>query len=201
MKNVKVFLAMSFFVISIFSFCTAASANFISNGHKFLYMDTKEFYSTLNDGTRIAFIKDNGICRLITTEDGVEHLSFTAYDGDAIGIGFRVEEFSFMDVPLYAVIADRGAHGENCGLWLVDQDNAGFSSIVTLGTLAKYGYEIGKWHRIAVYVKDGRLLIETSYEYMPEGASFGYEMKMKVDGLYEVYCDMSDYKFKVRRIK
>ena len=78
---------------------------------------------------------------------------------------------------------------------------SGYRPLVTLESLASLGYKIGSWHEIRVYTdKDSRLLIETSFEYMPEGAVYGYERKHEVDGLYEVYYDMDENSLMLRRL-
>lgn len=158
----------------------------------FIYKDTKvadfECYRE-----RILFEKDlEDNLLMIDKSTGKEIMRFAGHYGDNGGIAYAVRQVRLAnpDKVFYEIIANQGAHGRNAGVWVVGKYRGEWARLVTIPSLALAGYDADGWHIIKTDItEDGRYILTSCHEYMPEGAVNQYERKYVDDFCVELKWD------------
>lgn len=179
---------------------------FLSSTDKaILYMDTTEFYFT-EDNEQLKFVNlKNGTLKLMSADGKKDIMSFINYDGARGGVAFVIRPV-YAVLPkgtFYEIIADVGAHGKNCGYWLIGKRNGQWVTYVSLDSSATMGYTPDRWHRIRTETNGdatGRFILTSEHEYMPTGAKYGYESKVATDLTLQLYWDREAQWFGMRRL-
>lgn len=172
----------------------------------FLYMDTKSV--NLNgDGERISFVMQrDGVLRMYSRDGMHDYLSFTGYYGDNIGIGYSIVKLEMKNPKktFFIINADQGAHAKNAGFWIVGKYKGQWTTFVSLDSLANAGYTVGEWHRLSTSTGTfggDTLYIKSVHEYMPEGAQYGYQLKLAEDFSAALQWDDQAQWFSIARIR
>ncbi|MBR1884903.1 MAG: hypothetical protein IJ812_00705 [Schwartzia sp.] len=146
----------------------------------FLYMNTRE--ARLTEDVSAVDLHNGSLC--LMDRNGNRKLTMMNVDGDEGGVGFAVRELRVEGDSgrrYWEILADVGAHGKNCGYWLIAEEHGTWTFMLTTESLASAGYTPQEWHRLESGVVDGRYILTSSHEYMPEGAQFEYERQHAVD--------------------
>ena len=151
----------------------------------FLYMNRREV--RLTEDVSAVDLKNGSLC--LMDRNGNRKLTVKNIDGERDGVGFVVRELRVAGedgVRFWEILADVGAHAKNCGYWLISEENGEWSLRLTTKNLADAGYTPQEWHNLNSGKVDGRYVLTSSHEYMPEGAQFGYELQSVVDWQVEI---------------
>ena len=135
-----------------------------------------------------------------------DYLSFTAYDGDNAGIGYKIRKIytTFPSMQFFEIIADVGAHAKNCGYWIIGKKDGQWVTYVSIDSLTAMGYTPGEWHQISTALNNdatGRFILTSRHEYMPPGAQYGYQRKFAVDLQLQLFWDQNAQWFGIRRLR
>lgn len=176
-----------------------------STDRAILYLDKTEFYFT-EDNEELKFVNlKNGTLKLMSADGTTDYMSFVNYDGAKGGVAFVIR-------PIYAVLpkgtfyeitADVGAHGKNCGFWLIGKRDGQWVTYVSIDSLATMGYTPDQWHRIKTETNGdatGRYILTSEHEYMPPGAKYGYERRVATDLALQLFWDKKAQWFGMRRL-
>lgn len=194
----------------LFTIPQAASAQetgFLTPGEStFLYLDTRVLNDTYDDEAIKFVLQRNGVLRLMSRNGTHDYLSFTAYDGDNGGIGYKIRKIytMFPSMQFFEITADRGAHAQNCGYWIIGKRDAQWVTFVSIDSLAQMGYPPSEWHQIHTALNDdatGRFILTSQHEYMPPGAEYSYQRKFAVDLRLQLFWDNNARWFGIRRIE
>ena len=145
----------------------------------FLYMDKNEVW--LTEDVKAVNMKDGTI--FLLDRDGNRKMAMKNIEDAKGGVGFYVRE---LRVPgeskrFWEIFATAGAHDENCGYWLISEENGKWNFELMVEDLVAVGYKPMEWHLMSSKIENGQYILESAIEYMPEGAQFGYEMKLLTD--------------------
>ena len=146
----------------------------------FLYMDKRVVWLTEN--VSATDLHNGSLC--LMDRNGNRMLTMKNIDDAKGGVGFAVREIRVegdQGRRYWEILADVGAHGKNCGYWLIAEEKGTWFFMLTTESLASAGYTPQEWHLLKSGVVDGRFILTSSHEYMPEGAQFGYERQHAVD--------------------
>ena len=96
-------------------------------------------------------IDSQHILRLYNKKKDVDFLSFIPQTGNGIGVEYSVREVHTKNpkMTFYEIIANRGAHGQNCGYWLIGKSNGKWVTFVSCESLVGMGYNTNEWHQIS----------------------------------------------------
>ena len=184
-------------LMTAFAPCASAAEVEPMGERTFLYMDTSEV--ELADGVRAVNKKDGSLA--IVDADGKLKLGFRNVDNAKEFVGFAVRELGVEGedgIRFWEIIADVGAHAKNCGYWLVSEEDGKWRLALTTDELAKAGYTPNEWHILQSDVSDGQYFLTSSFEYMPEGAQFGYERQFATDWQAELVWSEKTRSFFIR---
>ncbi len=142
---------------------TAQAAEFLTpDKSAYLYMNTRELNTRYDNEEAKFILRADGVLQL-TSQDGKQvYLSFCASEKD--GVGFTVREIRTTNHAkiFYEINADAGAHGQNCGYWLVGKQHGQWVQYVSLESFVPLGYSLSEWHRLATSINkdgDGRFIL------------------------------------------
>jgi len=171
----------------------------------FLYLDTRVLNETYDDEAIKFVLQRDGVLRLMSRNGTHDYLSFTSYDGNNAGIGYKIRKIytMFPSMQFFEIIADAGAHAQNCGYWLIGKHNGQWVTFVSIDSLAQMGYTPGEWHQISTELNadaTGRFILTSRHEYMPPGAQYGYQRKFAVDLRLQLFWDQKARWFGIRRL-
>ena len=148
--------------------------------HAFLYMDTNE--TQLTESVRAVNMKDGTIA--LFDQNGNRKMAMKNIDAAKGGVGFYVRELRVpteIDKRFWEIFATVGAHDKNCGYWLISEENGKWKFELMVEDLIAVGYKPLEWHLLSSKIENGQYILKSAIEYMPEGAQFGYEMKILTD--------------------
>ena len=145
----------------------------------FLYMDKNEVQ--LTEAVKAVNMKDGTI--FLLDNDGNRKMGMKNIEDAKGGVGFYVRELC---VPgeskrFWEIFATVGAHDKNCGYWLISEENGKWNFELMIEQLIAVGYKPLEWHLLSSKIENGQYILESAIEYLPEGAQFGYEMKLLTD--------------------
>ena len=165
----------------MFSAASVASAAAVETvGEKtFLYLDKNEVQ--LTEDVKAVNMKDGTI--FLMDRNGKRKMGMKNIDNVQGGVGFYVRELRVVGEPrrFWEIFATAGAHDENCGYWLISEENGKWNFELMVEDLVAVGYKPMEWHLMSSKIENGQYILESAVEYMPEGAQFGYEMKILTD--------------------
>lgn len=159
-----------------------------------LYMNTRQLDIDY-DGEALSFVMDNdGQLYLLSRNGKHVYMTFSGYYGNNIGIGYSIRPIHtmFPSMTFYEIIADQGAHGKNCGYWLIGKRDGKWVTYISIDNLAAMGYTANKWHQISTEANadaTGRFILTSSHEYMPPGAIDEAHRKHAVDLRLQIFWD------------
>ena len=151
----------------------------------FLYMDTNEIQ--LTESVRAVNRKDGSLA--LIDKDGEQQLAMKNIDAEEGGVGFYVREVQVAaekSKRFWEISATVGAHDKNCGFWLISEENGQWRFELTVEDLIAAGYTPSEWHKLISGNVDGRYVLTSFHEYMPEGARFESERQPVVDWQVEI---------------
>lgn len=176
-----------------------------STDRAILYMDKTEFHFT-EDNEALKFVNlKNGTLKLMSADGTKDYMSFINYDGARGGVAFVIRPIHAV-LPkgtFYEITADVGAHGKNCGFWLIGKRDGQWVTYVSLDSLATMGYTPNQWHRLRTETNGdatGRYIVTSEHEYMPPGAKYGYERRIATDLTVQLFWDKEAQWFGMRRL-
>ena len=145
----------------------------------FLYMDKNEVW--LTEDVKAVNMKDGTI--FLMDKDGNRKMAMKNIDAAQGGVGFYVRELRVLGESkrFWEIFATVGAHDKNCGYWLISEENGKWKFELMVEDLIAVGYKPLEWHLLSSKIENGQYILESAIEYMPEGAQFGYEMKILTD--------------------
>ncbi len=146
----------------------------------FLYLNANEVQ--LTDDVKAVNRKDGTIA--LIDKDGNQKMAMKNFDDARGGVGFMVQELRVAgenSKRFWQILADVGAHGKNCGYWLISEENGLWRFELLMEDLIFAGYKPLEWHLLSSDVENGQYILKSAIEYMPEGAQFEYERKILVD--------------------
>lgn len=163
----KLFSCFSLLALGIMCFFAAVpkaqAAEFLTPANEtFIYMNTLE-KDIDYDNKALKFARSDTNVLQLTSQDGKQvYLSFCASEKD--GVGFTVREIRTTNPAktFYEINADAGAHGQNCGYWLVGKHHGQWVQYVSLESFVPLGYSLSEWHRLAASINkngDGRFIL------------------------------------------
>lgn len=186
----------------------SGNTSFVSYGDAtFIYMDTKSVsYNYDDDGEDIKFVADSkNILRLYNKKGTNDYLSFIPTDGNGgSGVGYAVREVHTKNpnMTFYEINANRGAHAMNCGYWLIGKVNGKWVTFVSLQSLASIGHTVNDWHTLDSDIdSNGRLILTSKHEYMPPGATYGYQKVRVTDMVAQIFWDDNAKWFGLKRLQ
>ena len=164
----------------------------------FLYLDTNQVQ--LTEDVRAVNMKDGTI--FLLDKDGNRKMGMKNIDDAKGGVGFYVRE---LRVPgeakrFWEIFATVGAHDKNCGYWLISEENGQWRFELMVEDLIAVGYKPMEWHLLSSEFENGQYILKSAIEYMPEGAQFGYEMKILTDWQAEVVWSEKTRSFLLREL-
>ncbi len=172
-------LILGIWLTAVAAVASAAAIEAVGK-HTFLYLDKKEVW--LTEDVRAVDKKDGTM--FLYDRNGTQKMGFRNVD-DARGfVGFYIRELKVEGedaIRFWEIFATVGAHDKNCGYWLIAEENGQWRFEFTIEDLVAFGYTPLEWHLLRSNVTDGRYILTSSYEYLPEGAQFGYERKFAED--------------------
>ena len=177
--------------------CASAAAVEFVGERTFLYLDTSEV--ELTDGVRAVNRKDGSLA--VVDKDGKLKIGFRNVDDVNEFVGFAVREVGVEGedgIRFWEIIADAGAHAKNCGYWLISEQDGVWRFALTTDDLAKSGYTPNEWHVLQSDITDGQYVLTSSFEYLPEGAQFGYERQFATDWQAELVWSEKTRSFLIR---
>lgn len=177
----------------------SADASMESVGQSaFLYLNSNEVQ--LTEDVKAVNMKDGTI--FLMDKDGNRKMGMRNIDAAAGGVGFYVREIR---VPgeskrFWEIFATVGAHDKNCGYWMISEEDGKWKFELMVEDLIAVGYKPLEWHLLRSDVENGQYILKSSIEYMPEGAQFGYELKLLVDWQAEVVYSEKTRSFLLRQL-
>ena len=193
-------------IFAIPSTSSAQETGFLTPGEStFLYLDTRVLNETYDNEAIKFILQRDGVLRLMSRNGTRDYLSFTAYDGDNAGIGYKIRKIytTFPSMQFFEIIADVGAHAKNCGYWIIGKKDGQWVTYVSIDSLAAMGYTPGEWHQISTALNNdatGRFILTSRHEYMPPGAQYGYQRKFAIDLQLQLFWDQNAQWFGIRRL-
>ena len=152
----------------------------------------------------IKFVTNNGVMRMLSKDGKEDYLSFINTDGiTGQGVDYSIRDVytSNPTMHLWEIIATAGAHGKNCGYWLVGKvGDKKYAAYVSHGSFANVGYSTKEWHSIRSELSNGLLLVTSSHTYLPPGKQFEYEAVSVDDFRVQIFWDEKANWFGVRKI-
>lgn len=166
-----------------------------------IYLGHNDETATSGD---VKFVIINHVLHLMSKDGTKDFLSFINTDGIVgSGVDYDVRDVytSNPTMHLWEITASSGAHGKNCGYWLVGpRPDGSYLSYVSIGNFAMLGYTKDQWHRLSSELSNGLLVITSSHGYLPPGAQYGYETKYANDFQVQIFWDDKVNWFGLRRI-
>ena len=198
--NKKFFTALAIGVALATGTPAVSAATVEPVGEKtFLYMDKRVIWLTEN--VSAVDLHNGSLC--LMDRNGNRKLTMKNTDDARGGVGFAVRELRVEGDDgrrYWEILADVGAHGKNCGYWLIAEEHGTWTFMLTTESLASAGYTPQEWHRLESGNVDGRWVLTSSHEYMPEGAQFGYERQLAVDWQAELVWSEAAHAFLIEPI-
>lgn len=204
-----------FSYLSVFFFCLAfflidsaqaQATEFITpDKGTFLYRNTRQL-NVLYDNEPLKFVLQNdGTLRLMSMDGYKDYMSFINYFGIKGGVGYKVRTIrtSDPDMTFFEINADASAHAMNCGYWLIGKHDGQWVTYVSLDNLANMGFTLGKWHQIKTKINEdgtGRFILISRHEYLPPGATSGYQKRMATDLQLELFWNQDAQWFGMRSL-
>ena len=145
----------------------------------FLYLDKNEVW--LTEDVKAVNMKDGTIA--LFDKSGNRKMAMKNIDDAQGGVGFYVQEIRVLGEParFWEIFATVGAHDKNCGYWMISEENGKWRFELMVEQLIAVGYNAMEWHLLSSDIENGQYILKSAIEYMPEGAQFGYEMKILTD--------------------
>ena len=145
----------------------------------FLYLDKNEVW--LTEDVKAVNMKDGTIA--LFDKSGNRKMAMKNIDDAQGGVGFYVQEIRVLGEParFWEIFATVGAHDKNCGYWMISEENGKWRFELMAEDLIAVGYKPMEWHLLNSDIENGQYILKSAIEYMPEGAQFGYEMKILTD--------------------
>ena len=84
------------------------------------------------------------------------------------------------------IFATVGAHEQNCGYWLIAEENRKWRFELMVEDLINVGYRPQEWHPMSSEIENGKYILRSAIEYMPDGAQYQYERKILTDWQVEL---------------
>ena len=164
----------------------------------FLYMNTNEVQ--LTEDVKAVNRKDGTIA--LIDKSGKQKMAMKNIEAAEGGVGFYVREIR---VPgeskrFWEIFATVGAHDQNCGYWMISEENGRWKFELMVEDLIAVGYKPMDWHLLNSDVENGQYILKSAIEYMPEGAQFQYECKLLVDWQAEVVYSEKTRSFLMRQL-
>ncbi|MCH3951818.1 MAG: hypothetical protein LKE33_12930 [Acidaminococcus sp.] len=189
------FLLCFSLAMSVIGTEAAEAAEFLTpEKSAFIYMDNRRM-NTRYEGEKLKFETDDyGFLHLMSRSGRRDYLSFINTVGARGGVGYKVTQIRTQnpDMTFFEIIADIGAHGMNCGYWLIGKRDGKWVTFVSLDNLARMGYTVGEWHQILSSINqngNGRFILTSRHEYMPPGAKYGFQRRYANDLKIELFWD------------
>jgi len=198
-------LASVIFLLGMFVSCPMSEAATFAPLGQSNFLQRNQQINLNAEGERVSFIVQNdGALRLFSRDGQHDYLSFCDYYEGHGGDGWSIRKIELKNPNrvLFEINATAGAHAKNVGYWIIGKYKGKWVTFVSLDTLSKYGYTVGQWHRISTDVDyAGNFLLTSQHEYMPPGASFGYEMRMATDFQAVLFWDDNAQWFGIQRVR
>jgi len=152
----------------------------------------------------VKFVTNGGVMKMLSKDGKNDYLSFINCDG----VTGQVVDYAIRDVytsnpamHLWEITATVGAHGKNCGYWLVGKAGEDkYVAYVSHVSFMNVGYTVREWHRIRSELSNGLLLVTSSHSYLPPGKQYEYEAVNVDDFRVQVFWDDKANWFGVRKI-
>lgn len=143
--------------------------------------------------------------KLLSADGQKEYLSFNSYFGDNMGIAYSVRKIvsPHPNMEFVEIAASQGTRAYNSGYWIVGKRDGQWVTYVSIDSLKTMGYSTDKPHKLRTIINNdgtGRFILETSYRYMPPGATYGSEARTVVDLRLELTWDEGARWFAMRSI-
>lgn len=213
-KLLKMFVFGVFMIglVCIPSMAAAQETSFLTpKGYDYLPgINKKNQLNTTYGGERLKFIEytRDGLLKLMSRDNNNDYLSFTNFDGkdynSGVTYGIRKIETINPKMTFFEITASRGAHGKNCGYWIIGKHNGQWVTYISLDNLAAMGYTSGKWHTIQTNINSdgtGRLIFISSHTYMPPGAKYGYQSRSVNDFKIQLFWDQDAQWFGMKSLE
>ena len=197
----KKFLAAVMIGVALATGTPAVSAAVVKPvGEKtFLYVNRREV--RLTEDVSAVDLRNGSLC--LMDRNGNRKLAMKNIDGERDGVGFVVQELRAAGadgVRFWEILANVGDHAKNCGYWLISEENGQWRFELMMEDLMAAGYTPHEWHNLFSGYLDGRYVLTSSHEYMPEGAQFGYELQSVVDWQVEIAWSKEARSFQIEPI-
>lgn len=150
-------------------------------------------------------LPDDGILRLKSIGGYHDYMSFINYLGPNEAVSYSIRRIHTIDpkITFFEITATKGAHGMNCGYWLIGKRNGQWVTYVSLNSLAAMEYAIGDWRIIRTDInKDGtgRFILTSQYDYLPPGARSQADRYKVTDLQIEFFWDEKAQWIGMRRL-
>ena len=165
----------------------------------FLYMDTNEVW--LTDDVKAVDMKDGTL--FLMDRNGKRKMAMKNIDDAKAGVGFTIRELHVRaesGIRFWEILADVGAHGKNCGYWLIAEENGKWRFVLMVEDLISVGYRPMEWHLLSSEIENGQYILKSAIEYMPDGAQFQYERKLLTDWQAELVWSEKTRSFLLRQL-
>lgn len=163
----------------------------------FLYMNSNEVW--LTSDVKAVNMKDGTL--FLVDKTGERKMAIKNIDDEKAGVGFTIRELHVQaedSIRFWEILADVGAHGKNCGYWLIAEESGSWRFVLMAEDLVSVGYRPLEWHLMSSEIENGRYILKSAIEYMPEGAQFQYERKLLTDWQAELVWSEKTRSFLLR---
>ncbi len=152
----------------------------------------------------VKFVMKGNVLKMLSKDGKEEYFSFDNIDGiteNAVDYSIRDVYTSNPTLHLWEIMATAGAHGKNCGYWLVSKYAEGkYVAYVSHLSFINVGYKAKEWHQLRSQLLNGQLLVTSSHTYLPPGKHYEYEAVNVDDFRVQLFWDEKVNWFGVRKI-
>ena len=152
----------------------------------------------------IKFVTNGGLMKMLSKDGKEDYLSFINCDGiTGQGVDYAIRDVytSNPTMHLWEITATAGAHGKNCGYWLVGKAGEGkYTAYVSHVSFMNVGYTVREWHKLRSELLNGLLIVTSSHSYLPPGKQYEYEAVDVDDFRVQIFWDDNANWFGVRKI-
>lgn len=195
------FQRIIFLVAAVLLMALPVQAMSVTSVGKPIYLSRDGETATSGD---IKFVTNDGVMKMLSKDGTADYLSFINCDGitgETIDYAIRDVYTSNPTLHLWEITATVGAHGKNCGYWLVGKTGEGqYTAYVSHVSFMNVGYTANEWHQIRSELSNGLLLVTSSHAYLPPGKQFEYEAVNVDDFRVQIFWDDESHWFGVRKI-
>lgn len=146
---------------------------------------------------------DKYILKLMSRDNKHDYLSFLNYrtKKGAQSYGIRIIKTDDPNRTFYEITATEGAHGRNCGYWLIGRYKDSWVTFISIDHLRKMGFDPGLENRMTSEITpDGKIIFTNEHSYMPPGGRYGYQRRFAPDLRLELFWDEDAQWFGIRKL-